>query len=89
VVLLDGASSNFSLVLLFVESDRIQKGLKSAEEEKTLDIEGGKPIKLSYKVTIPTEKYPEVELYTDVEVCRLGVVSSPLSLCLCRSYASN
>ena len=57
-------ADNITVVLLlywiFLETERIQKGYKSAEEEKLLDIEAGKPMRLTYKVSIPTEKYPNV-----------------------------
>lgn len=49
-------------ILYVLEADRIAKGYKSAEEEKTLDVEGGKPIRMTFKVTIPTEKYPNVSV---------------------------
>lgn len=48
------------IYLFSSESERIQKGYKSAEEERLLDIEAGKPMRLTYKVSIPTEKYPNV-----------------------------
>lgn len=47
----------------YAEAERINKGYKSAEEEKVLDIEGGKPMRMTFKVTIPTEKYPNVSIF--------------------------
>ncbi|KAF6041071.1 hypothetical protein EB796_000612 [Bugula neritina] len=40
------------------EVDRITKRQKSLEEEHYLDIEGGKPARLTFKVAVPAEKYP-------------------------------